>query len=100
VADGLRDLASSFSRRERGSGNFRAGWLDWRMKALGAMWTDLSTSLPAPPNDGRFEEFYCALGVASDEGCVVADGGGLPAREGDELGGPALRRLERRRRRR
>jgi hypothetical protein len=55
---------------------------------------------PRPPNDGRFEEFHCALGVASDEGCVVADGGGLPAREGDELGGPALRRLERRRWRR
>ncbi len=77
----------------------RARWLDWRTKALRAMRTDLSTSLPAPPDDGRFKEFHCALGVASDKGCVVADSGGRPAREGDELGGPALRRLERRRRR-
>jgi hypothetical protein len=90
VADGLRDLASSFRRRERGSGNLRAGWLDWRTKALGAMRTDLSTSLPAPPDDGRFEELHRALGVASDEGCVVADGGGLfgdpGARSGYALG--------------
>mmetsp|Transcript_11081 Transcript_11081/g.27261 ORF Transcript_11081/g.27261 Transcript_11081/m.27261 type:complete len:429 (+) Transcript_11081:68-1354(+) len=64
----LHGLASSLSRRKRGSQSFYKGWIHWRAAALDAIRYDLSRNLPQEADTKNFENLFFRLGVASDVG--------------------------------
>jgi len=64
----LSALATSLSKRRRGSNSYYKGWIHWRTLALDAVRQDLSMNLPHAANISRFENLFFQLGVASDLG--------------------------------
>mmetsp|Transcript_26190 Transcript_26190/g.39655 ORF Transcript_26190/g.39655 Transcript_26190/m.39655 type:complete len:397 (+) Transcript_26190:52-1242(+) len=64
----LKELASTFISRKRGSNNYYKAWKQWSCLALDSIRYDLSKNLPYPADRAKFENLFFRLGIAADVG--------------------------------